>query len=98
MADKLYGLFKPVRLPNGRYSYERVAGTNAYHKPVAVRMFQDRLIYEDLCLRPVKTVSQPASAPANVQLGQCMPCYKRLHTTCERGECRCNCRMFQKGS
>ena len=96
MAENLYGLFKPVTLPTGKRRYERVAGTAAYRRPVAVRVFQDRLIFEGLCLRPVKEAKPAPTTTVHAELGQCKSCYDHLHTSCERGDCQCNCRMFQR--
>ena len=90
---KLYGLFKPITLPTGKRRYKRIAGTDAYLKPVAVRVFQDRLMWEGLTLRPIKDA--PPSQPAEHETtGQCKPCYEHLHTGCERGACDCACRRF----
>lgn len=92
---KLYGLFKPTTLPNGRKRYVRVEGTDAYQRATAVRVFQDRLIWEGLCLRPV--AEAPASTPpAHVEAGQCRRCFDHLHTTCLGGDCNCACRMWNK--
>lgn len=99
MSERLYGLFKPTTLPNGRRRYERVPGTGSYRKPIAVRQWQDRLIWEGLTLRPVKEGSGESSRTPelHVEAGQCRPCFEHLHSNCERTEaCRCACRMWNK--
>ena len=82
----LYGLFRQ----DGK-RYTQVV-PQVYSKPVAVRVFQDRLIYEGLCLRPVKaTIATPSPLPVT-----CKPCADHLHTACKSGACDCNCRMFDR--
>lgn len=87
---RMYGLFRRETTENGRPRYVQV-DTRMYPKSIAVHVFQNRLISEGLSLRPVG--GKGSSVPEHIA-GMCERCAAHLHTACLRGDCKCNCRMF----
>jgi len=96
MAARLYSLFRK----DGK-RWVRVQGAGAYHRATAVRVFQNQLINsaftdQPCSIRPIPAEKQKVPSVLPAQHVLCGPCLRHAHSGCERGDCACGCRMYNR--